>query len=71
MNYEKKKTFENNPILIIFSYLSLCELLEPTRDDSFCASNNKFSLICILDERSRSANELIVVDGGKSCFSSD
>jgi len=56
---------------INLNYLSLCELLEPTRDDSFCASNNKFSLICILDERSLSANELIIVDGGKTCFSSD
>ena len=52
------------------SYLSLCELLEPPRDESFCASNNKFSLICILDERSLSAKELIIVDGGKSGFSS-
>jgi hypothetical protein len=52
------------------SYLSLCELFEPARDDSFCASNNKFSLICILDERSLSANELIIDGGGKTGFSS-
>ena len=44
-----------------WSYLSLWELFELTRDDSFCASNNKFSLTCILDVRSLSAKELIVV----------
>ncbi len=56
----------NQKYEIIFDYLSLRELFEPARDDSFCASNNKFSLICILDAISRSAKELVPVDGGST-----
>lgn len=44
-------------------YLSLREPFEPDRDDSFCASNNKFSLICTLVVISRSAKEPVVLVG--------
>ena len=44
-------------------YLSLREPFEPVRDDSFCASNNKFSLICTLVVISRSTKEPVVLDG--------
>jgi len=56
----------NQKYEMIFDYLSLRELFEPARDDSFCASNNNFSLICILDTISRSAKELVAVDGGST-----